>query len=194
MVEISLSGSGEGPGASKRPGLLDNRPSPRSRSLTLPSRPSNSSLPSSLAFGATTGISRTSFEDLSAPRRSTRPRAIAVKGAIESRASAPRQVPTPSRVRRCAWPSLGATSRREISRRAKRGSTASRPCCTAWGLGAEPRSSGLSVRSFERHPTVQSRMPRSLVDAPNPYARTLPPCVERPWSWFGRPCKFAMTA
>jgi hypothetical protein len=28
MVEISLSGSGEGPGASKRPGLLDN-PNPR---------------------------------------------------------------------------------------------------------------------------------------------------------------------
>jgi hypothetical protein len=28
MVEISLSGSGEGPGASKRPGLLDNGRAP----------------------------------------------------------------------------------------------------------------------------------------------------------------------
>jgi hypothetical protein len=35
-------------------------------------------------------------------------------------------------------------SRRGKSKRAKRGWTASRPCCTAWGLAAEPRSSGPS--------------------------------------------------
>ena len=115
-------------------------------------------------------------------------------GHTASRASARRQARTRSRVRRCAWQSPGATCRRETKRRAKRGSTASRPCCTAWGLGAEPRSSGLSIRSFERHPTVQPWMPRSLVDAPNPYGTTLPPCVERSWPWLGRPCKFAMSA
>jgi hypothetical protein len=56
-------------------------------------------------------------------------------------ASQRRRAPTPSRAPRYASPSLGATSKRETSRRAKRGLTASRPCCTAWGLAAEPRSS-----------------------------------------------------
>jgi hypothetical protein len=79
-------------------------------------------------------------------------------------------------------------SRRGRSKRAERGWTGSRPCCTACALAAEPRSSG------QCHPTVQPRMPCSLVDAPDPQGTSLPPCVESPWRWFGRPREFAMTA